>query len=87
MGESDRQRYVISYKSVNLAYTPPRLASPDAVMVTKGQINLWKEGKGVVDVVKSSMEEEETKAMYEGENMGEGLKAFNEVSCYRNWFS
>lgn len=61
-------------------------ASPDAVQVTKSQINLLKEGKGVVEVVKLSMEQEETTAMYDGENMGEGLKAFNEVSPWLQLF-
>lgn len=68
----------------------------DAVWVTKEQVNLYKDGKGIQEIVKASMESEQAEAMYGGENLKEGLKAFVEVllflvltrlsshSCYRN---
>lgn len=53
--------------------------SPDAVQITKGQISLWREGKGVEAVVTESMDRHS--ATYAGPNVLEGLKAFGEVRC------
>lgn len=53
-------------------------ASPDAVWVTKEQINLWKDGLGINEVVSESMKQPFTDSMYDGENCEEGLRSFNE---------
>ncbi|KAK4699190.1 hypothetical protein P7C70_g7072, partial [Phenoliferia sp. Uapishka_3] len=50
--------------------------SPDAVRITKAQINKWRGGKGVHEVVRESTEEDGH--LYAGENVLEGLKAFGE---------
>lgn len=55
-------------------------ASPDAVWVTKEQINLWKDGLGVNEIVTASMGQDQTAEMYIGENCEEGLRSFSEVS-------
>lgn len=55
--------------------------SPDAVWVTKEQINLFKDGKGIHEIVRDSMQSEQAGAMYDGANLKEGLKAFVEVSA------
>lgn len=57
-----------------------RFVCSDAVWVTKEQINLYKDGKGIQEIVKASMESEQAIAMYSGDNLKEGLKAFVEVS-------
>ncbi|KAK4054925.1 hypothetical protein OIV83_000849 [Microbotryomycetes sp. JL201] len=53
-------------------------ASPDAVQVTKNQINLFKDGNGIHDVVYKSLDTEQAQALYSGYNLKEGLKAFVE---------
>lgn len=53
--------------------------SPDAVWVTKDQINLWKDGNGIQQIVQESARTEQALALYDGENLKEGLKAFVEV--------
>ncbi|GAA5859749.1 hypothetical protein JCM1840_006437 [Sporobolomyces johnsonii] len=53
-------------------------ASPDAIWVTKEQINLLKEGKGVKQVVSESLASELSDALFAGENHKEGLNAFVE---------
>ncbi|KAL8283157.1 hypothetical protein RQP46_005935 [Phenoliferia psychrophenolica] len=50
--------------------------SPDAVQTTKGQINLFKAGKGVNEVVLESAVLDS--ATYSGDNLLEGLRAFGE---------
>jgi enoyl-CoA hydratase/carnithine racemase len=54
-------------------------ASPDAVQVTKEQVNLIKDGLGIDEVVRRSLEQPESIATYSGANLKEGLRAFNEV--------
>ncbi|KDE05425.1 hypothetical protein MVLG_04220 [Microbotryum lychnidis-dioicae p1A1 Lamole] len=57
--------------------------SPDAVQVTKEQINLTKNGVGILDVVKRSLDTELAQATYVGENMKEGLRSFAEKRAPR----
>ncbi|KAK4058011.1 hypothetical protein OIO90_000750 [Microbotryomycetes sp. JL221] len=52
--------------------------SPDAVQVTKQQINLHKDGLGIHQVVYKSLETELAQRLYSGQNLKEGLKAFVE---------
>ncbi|ORY80216.1 ClpP/crotonase-like domain-containing protein [Leucosporidium creatinivorum] len=47
--------------------------SPDAVWVTKEQINLWKDGKGIQEIVQESAKTEQALALYDGENLKEAL--------------
>jgi hypothetical protein len=60
--------------------------SPDAVWVTKEQINLVKDGKGINEIVRESMNSELAAAMYDGENLKEGLRSFVEVRFGLNRF-
>lgn len=53
--------------------------SPDAVWVTKTQINMLKNGMGIDEIVLKSVVAPESTAMYEGENLEEGLRSFVEV--------
>ncbi|GJN91578.1 hypothetical protein Rhopal_004601-T1 [Rhodotorula paludigena] len=53
-------------------------ASPEAVWVTKEQINLTKAGSGVNGTVVASLETEQSKALWGGDNIKEGLKSFVE---------
>lgn len=55
--------------------------SPDAVWVSKEQINLFKDGKGLQNIVNESLESERAQATYSGFNIKEGLRAFVEVSA------
>lgn len=59
--------------------------SPDAVLVTKEALNMARDaGKGVdgIDQVSlQSLEGQRSKALYDGDNIREGLSAFFEVSC------
>ncbi|GAA5826911.1 hypothetical protein JCM11251_002156 [Rhodosporidiobolus azoricus] len=53
-------------------------ASPEAVWLTKEQINLHKAGLGINDVVMKSIESELSYKLFRGENIKEGLKSFVE---------
>ncbi|GAA6036628.1 hypothetical protein JCM8097_001259 [Rhodosporidiobolus ruineniae] len=53
-------------------------ASPEAVQLTKEQINLHKAGLGVNEVVMKSVEMELSRRLYRGENIKEGLRSFVE---------
>ena len=63
--------------------------SPDAVWVTKEQVNLHKDGLGIQEVIKASVESEQSIETYKGANLKEGLVAFTEVrgsfSPLRRW--
>ncbi|KPV78511.1 uncharacterized protein RHOBADRAFT_41056 [Rhodotorula graminis WP1] len=52
--------------------------SPEAVWVTKEQVNLTRDGNSLQDVVIKSLETEQSERLYVGENLKEGLKAFVE---------
>lgn len=54
-------------------------ASPEAVWVTKEQINLTRDGNSLQEVVIKSLETEQSERLYVGDNLKEGLKAFVEV--------
>lgn len=53
--------------------------SPEAVWVTKEQVNLTRDGNSLQEVVIKSLETEQSERLYVGENLKEGLKAFVEV--------
>ncbi|KAI5475871.1 enoyl-CoA hydratase [Pseudohyphozyma bogoriensis] len=53
-------------------------ASPDAVMVTKEQLQLAKSGLGDREIVVQSAAGAVQRSLYEGENFEEGLRAFRE---------
>jgi hypothetical protein len=55
-------------------------AAPDAVWVTKEQINLTKEGKGVWGTVNESLQSQMTDDLFQSANHHEGLNSFVEVS-------
>ena len=54
--------------------------SPDAVMASKEQANLHKEGLGVRDVVEQSLKSDMVRDLFSSANFQEGLRAFSEVS-------
>lgn len=54
-------------------------ASPEAVWVTKEQINMHKTGMGVGDIVYASLDTEQSQKLYRGANIQEGLRSFVEV--------
>ncbi|EGU13286.1 Enoyl-CoA hydratase/carnithine racemase [Rhodotorula toruloides ATCC 204091] len=53
-------------------------ASPEAVWVTKEQINMHKTGMGVGDIVYASLDTEQSQKLYRGANIQEGLRSFVE---------
>lgn len=55
-------------------------AAPDAVWVTKQQINSIKDGKGVWKAVQQSLDSSDMTDLFAGFNHKEGLNAFVEVS-------
>ncbi|GAA5914236.1 hypothetical protein JCM8208_001530 [Rhodotorula glutinis] len=52
--------------------------SPEAVWVTKEQVNLTRDGNSLQEVVIKSLETEQSERLYVGDNLKEGLKAFVE---------
>jgi 1,4-dihydroxy-2-naphthoyl-CoA synthase len=57
-------------------------ASPEAVWVTKEQVNMQKTGMGVGDIVYASLDTEQSQKLYRGANIQEGLRSFVEVRTF-----